>query len=180
MGVIVLCSTSMHLLYLYVRFVWHSEPVQVLSIFLLVSWAIRHVHYLVLISVSNVKWSDLSRRPNSSHVHVVIISRFYCLVWTAETIVTIPRSHWVEPSRHAYNSRTMYATDTKLAKSTALHDPAIILEAGSCKPSVTKLASILHTSLRRPQLCSLWNWERLPDCHMTSWRHDYEQIFAPK
>ena len=30
-----------------------------------------------------------------------------------------------------------YATGTELAKSTALHDSAIILEAGSCKPSVT-------------------------------------------
>ena len=38
-------------------------------------------------------------------------------------------------------------TNTKLAKSTALHDPAIRLEAGSCKPLVTKLASVLHTSV---------------------------------
>ena len=40
-----------------------------------------------------------------------------------------------------------YTTDIKLAKSTALDDPAVILEACSCKPLVTKLASILHTLL---------------------------------
>ena len=32
---------------------------------------------------------------------------------------TIPRLHWVEPSRHANNSQTMYATDFKFAKLTA-------------------------------------------------------------
>ena len=36
----------------------------------------------------------------------------------------------------------MYATDTKLAKSTVVHDLAIILEADSCYPLVTKLASV--------------------------------------
>ena len=77
------------------------------------------------------------------------------------------------PLHHTHVELSPHDMLTKLAKSTALHDPAITLEAGSCKPSKTKLASILHTSLRLPQLCSLWKKERLPDCHMTPWRHDY-------
>ena len=64
---------------------------------------------------------------------------------------TIPCLRWVEHSWHAYNSGTTYATNTKLAKSTALHDPTITMKAGSCKPLVTKLASVLH-SLAEPCL----------------------------
>ena len=69
---------------------------------------------------------------------------------------TIACSRWVEHLNNTYNSHITYATNTKLATLTAHDDPAIILQACSCKPSVTKLASALHTLLWPPQLCSLW------------------------
>ena len=39
----------------------------------------------------------------------------------------------------------------------------------------TKPASVPHTLLhaQQPQLCSLWAWDWLPDCHKTSWHHRY-------
>ena len=49
----------------------------------------------------------------------------------------------------------VYTINTKLAKSTALNNLVIKMEACSCKLSVTKLASIPHTLLQQPQPCSL-------------------------
>ena len=66
-------------------------------------------------------------------------SSMVCLWTTAGTneklsnyeIVTVPHSRWVVPSQNVYKSQNMYAAGTTLAKSTALHEPAIILKAGS-------------------------------------------------
>ena len=59
----------------------------------------------------------------------------------------MPLLHWFDNSWHTYDSQIMYATNTKHAKLNALDDMAIVLETGSCKPLVTKLASVLHTLL---------------------------------
>ena len=64
---------------------------------------------------------------------------------------------WVDPPEtcitHTLHCTCMYATNTKLAKSTVVNNPAIVSEARNCKPSVTKLASTLHTLLWLLQLC---------------------------
>ena len=78
----------------------------------------------------------------TAHQMTVLLPIMHSFNRTKSAIV---RLHWVEHLNKTYNSNIMYATSTKLAKSTALDDLAIILEARSCKPLVTKLASTLHT-----------------------------------
>ena len=41
----------------------------------------------------------------------------------------------------------MYTPTTKLAKSTAVNNPVIMLEAHGCKPSVTMLASFPYIAM---------------------------------
>ena len=69
-----------------------------------------------------------------------------------------------------YNARTVHGTATKPGRSTVLQMPVRNLEDHGCKPTVTKLASVLHTRLRAPQLCSLCINEFHRNCHMISWR----------
>ena len=73
---------------------------------------------------------------------------------------------WVGHIENAYNLWIMYATDDiKLAKLTTLDHLAITLEAQSCQPSATKLASVLHTLLqphyepRNGTLAVTWHWD---------------------
>ena len=83
---------------------------------------------------------------------------------------TIVRSRWGGDAKTASNSRTTYSTVTRLAGSTFVNTAVKKLESRGCKPPVTKLASLLHTRLRVPQLCSPCSKECRRDCHMTSWR----------
>ena len=64
----------------------------------------------------------------------------------------------------------MRTTATKPGSSTVVQMPVRKLENHGCKPLVTKLASVPHTHLRAPQLCSLSINEIHCDCHMILWR----------
>ena len=57
---------------------------------------------------------------------------------------TVVRLRRVDPTRNTYKSWTTHVKDTKLGRSTPIHDPAIILESLDCKSSVTKLANDPH------------------------------------
>ena len=71
---------------------------------------------------------------------------------------------------YTYSSRTAHVTATKPGKSTVRRTPVRNLEDHGCKPLVTKLARVLHTRLRAPQLYSLCINEIHRECHMISWR----------
>ena len=77
----------------------------------------------------------------------------------------------VELGTHkTFLTHELHVTDTKLAKSTTLADPTIILEAHSCKTSVTKLASSLHT------LCDCAHYEPRNGSLTVTWHHDITSI----
>ena len=97
-------------------------------------------------------FSDLKRVRCS--LQVVQGFSYLVKLWYA-ILITILHSYRVDPKSNVYNSPITYATNTKLVKSTAVNDLVIISKACSCKPSVTKLASAIHTLLQLPQLCSL-------------------------
>ena len=137
-------------------------------------WCFIRRRYLLQYRLSTSQYqyiiyiADISTRCRqyAQAVCIVVTPKFFPgSRWSKHVIC----SCWVEQLNNANNSHITYATNTKLAKSTVLDDSAITLEARSCKPSVAKVASTLHTLLWSPQLCSLWVYDWLPDCHMSLW-----------
>ena len=100
-----------------------------------------------------------------------LIAKAKCSTVYRISQVPVPCSCWVEHSQHVYNSQTTYATDTKLAKSTALHDLVIVLEAGSCKPAYSIHRYDGHNYVR---------YETRKGYLIVTWHHDVTIILASK
>ena len=117
-----------------------------------------------IISVHNYTWQLLE---GGLYLKMGFISFVAAIMWRRrQQRWTIPLSCWVGTPKTTYNSWTTHGKATKPGWRTPVRN----LEDHGCKPPVAKLASVLHTCLWAPQLCSLCINEIHCDCHMISYR----------
>ena len=104
-------------------------------------------------------------------LHLFLLTCLFFLMFACfqASLTTIVRLDWVDPSQNAYNSLTTHGTNTKLWRSTPIHNPVIILEYHYCKPLVIKLAKDPHNWYRHHN----YGGYELRNVWMTvTWHHD--------